>query len=123
MLSKSCPVNNLIPSLYANRVITDDDKKIMEIKPLEKDRVMYLLDEVLMRSLKSDYGKKYNGFLEVLQESDDPLAKELTKKLGELYYVPTFHILSCMCVFIVYSTSNPVLTLKENIHCICWHLM
>jgi len=42
----NCPVNKLLPSLYAKRVITLDDKKIMEAKPLAKNRMVYLLDDV-----------------------------------------------------------------------------
>ena len=77
------PVNKLLPSLYAKRVITLDDKKVMEAKPLEKDRMMYLLDDVLIRSLNIGYGSKYNGFLKVLEESDDDVLDDLTRTLGE----------------------------------------
>ena len=77
------PVNKLLPSLYAKRVITLDDKKIMEAKPLEKDRMNYLLDDVLIRSLNIGYGSKYNGFLKVLEESDDDVLDDLTRTLGE----------------------------------------
>jgi len=79
----NCPVNKLLSSLYAKGVITLDDKKIMEAKPLEKDRMVYLLDDVLIRSLKIGYGSKYNRFLKVLEESDDDLVNVLTKKLDE----------------------------------------
>ena len=79
----NCPVNKLLPSLYAKDVITLDDKKMMESKPLEKDRMVYLLDDVLIRSLRSDHGSKYNGFLKVLEESDDSSVTDLTRKLGE----------------------------------------
>ena len=77
------PVNKLLPSLYAKRVITLDDKTIMEAKPLEKDRMNYLLDDVLIRSLNIGYGSKYNGFLKVLEESDDDVLDDLTRTLGE----------------------------------------
>ncbi|XP_065901124.1 cyclic GMP-binding protein C-like isoform X2 [Dysidea avara] len=76
------PVNKLLPSLYAKRVITLDDKKIMEAKPLQKDRMMYLLDDVLIRSLNIGYGSKYNGFLKVLEESDDDVLDDLTRTLA-----------------------------------------
>jgi len=75
------PVNKLLPNLYAKQVITLDDKKIMESKPLEKDRMRYLLDDVLLCSLKSNVGLKYDSFVEVLEASDDALAKELFKKV------------------------------------------
>ena len=44
---------------------------------------MYLLDDVLIRSLNIGYGSKYNGFLKVLEESDDDVLDDLTRTLGE----------------------------------------
>ena len=79
----NCPVNILLPSLYSEDVITLDDKKRMESKPVEKDRMMYLLDDVLIRSLNMGFGKKYNGFLTALEESDDSSLIDLTRELGE----------------------------------------
>jgi len=80
----NCPVNKLLPSLYAKDVITLDDKKIMEAKLLEKDRMMYFLDDVLIRSLNMGFSGKYNRFLTVLEESDDSSVTGLIRKLGEL---------------------------------------
>ena len=81
----NCPVNKLLDCLFANGVITLDDKREMESKPLEKNRMKYLLDDVLI-SLKTDNGLKYNKFLEVLQGSDDCAIRELTRKLGQYIY-------------------------------------
>jgi len=82
----NCPVNKLLDCLFANGVITLDDKREMESKPLEKNRMKYLLDDVLI-SLKTDNGLKYNKFLEVLQGSDDCTIRELARKLGQYIYI------------------------------------
>ena len=83
----NCPVNQLLPSLYAKDVITHDDKKIMESKPLEKDRMMYLLDDVLIRSLNMGFGENYNRFIMVLEESDNSLVNELAGILVRIQYI------------------------------------
>jgi len=57
----NCPVNKLLPSLYNNTL----DDKMMEAKPLEKDRMVYLLDDVLICCFNIGYGSKYNGLLKV----------------------------------------------------------
>ena len=58
-----------------------DDKKIMESKPLEKDRMIYFLDDVIIRSLKIGVGSKYNRFLSALENCDDDDGR--TNELGE----------------------------------------
>jgi len=77
-------MDNLLPSLFAKQVITDHEKQIMEkTKPLDSDKMMYLLDYIIMPSLKVNVGIKYNGFLEVMKHSDDLLAQTVAKHLGK----------------------------------------
>ena len=93
-----CRVNKLLDHLFANSVITLDDKREMESKPLEKNRMRYLLDEVLF-SLRTGSGLKYNKFLEVLQDSDDYIFTELAKSLGQYnLYFKNFHAIAYIVV-------------------------
>ena len=93
-----CRVNKLLDHLFANSVITLDDKREMESKPLEKNRMTYLLDEVLI-SLRTGSGLKYNKFLEVLQDSDDYTFTELAKNLGQYnLYFKNFHAIAYIIV-------------------------
>ena len=91
----NCPVNKLLDCLFANGVITLDDKKLMESIPLEKNRMTYLLDDVL-KSLNTDIGLKYNKLLEVLEGSDDCTIRELTRKLGQ-YNFFSFNTFNNFC--------------------------
>ena len=76
------PVNALLPNLIAKKVITYDEQEIMEAKPVQKERMRYLLD-VITRSLRCNDGSKYNGFIKVLEESKDSTVNQLTRTLGE----------------------------------------
>jgi len=75
------PVNEVRPLLIKLNVVTSYDLKVMESKELEKEKVQYLLDNVIIRSLASDFLQQYNGFCEALQESESSLARKLAKDL------------------------------------------
>ena len=55
-------------------------------KPLDSDKMMYLLDYVIMPSLQVNLSVKYDGFLEVMKASGDVLAEELAKRLSKPVY-------------------------------------
>jgi len=77
------PINSILGELIAERVISLDDKKIMETMPLESDRVMYLLDNILLRSLSLGLMQKYTSFVKVLEcNGEDEVIKRLVKDLG-----------------------------------------
>ena len=46
-------------------------------------RMEFILD-LIIRSLDNNVVDLYNGFLEVLKESEDLVTRELAKKLGKL---------------------------------------
>jgi len=79
--------DNLLPNLFAKKIITDREKQIMEkTKPLDSDKMMYLLDYVIMPSLQVNLSVKYDGFVEVMKASGDALAEELAKRLSKPVY-------------------------------------
>ena len=77
------PVDNLLPSLFANKVVTFDQKVDIEKLPQEKEKMKFILD-LIISSLEKKIPVLYNGFFNVMKESDDPVVRELTKKLGKL---------------------------------------
>ena len=83
-------------SLYARDVITLRQKKQINSIPIESDKMEYLLDEVIIPSLLAGRIEKFRLFLEVMEQSDDPVIKSVGKDLGmfNLYTVlpPTFTI-------------------------------
>ena len=77
------PVDNLLPSLFANNVVTFDQKEYIEELLHKKERIKFILN-LMISSLERDIPALYNGFLKVMKESDDVVVLELTKKLGKL---------------------------------------
>ena len=73
----------MMGSLYSNNVITDGQRQIIDAK-IGEGKMMYLIVDILIPSLKLDHCKKYRGFLEAMEESDDSDLKNMAKKLGKL---------------------------------------
>ena len=80
------PVDTLLPALYANEVVTFDQKEEIEELPQKKKRMEFVLN-LIIRSLDIEIGGLYNGLLKVLKESEDVTARELARKLGKLIYL------------------------------------
>ena len=80
------PINSILGSLFSKNVITLNDKKLLETKPLESDRVTYVLDDVLLGSLSVNVMDKYINFVGVLkqrgEDDDDVVLQKLAKDLG-----------------------------------------
>jgi len=76
------PIDSMLGKLYAKGVITLDEKQRMEVKPLQRNKMVYLLDNVITPSLGNDVSKKFKGFIEVMEESDDPILTDMANILG-----------------------------------------
>ena len=80
------PINSILGSLFSKNVITLEDKKFLQTKPLESDRVTYVLDDVLLRSLSINVMDKYISFIGVLkqrgEDDDDIVLQKLATDLG-----------------------------------------
>ena len=73
----------MLCSLFAKDVITSEDKDtISQIKLLECDKMQYLLDRVIIPSLKAGIIEKFKLFLEVMEESEDLTTKTVGQRLG-----------------------------------------
>ena len=83
-------ITSIMGSLLAKGVITYDEKRLIETKPLESDRVTCLLDDVLYRSLLMGVMDKYITFVKVLEqkgeEEYDMVMEKLATNLGMLHY-------------------------------------
>ena len=77
------PVEHLLPSLYARGVVDSNQKKIAEAKLLDTEKMSYVLD-LIIDSLKAGIPVKYNHFLEVMRDSEDPVANKSVKALGKI---------------------------------------
>ena len=74
--------NEIRPLLRRHGVITSFDVENIDSKSLNSDKMHYLLEDVLIKSLKSDVQDKYDSFLKSLDESENSLAKTLAQCLS-----------------------------------------
>ena len=68
-------------SLYANEVITDDERTKIKSK-VGVEKMDYLIVDIIISSLKKNFSKKYKGFLEAMEDSDDTDLRDMAKMLG-----------------------------------------
>ena len=80
------PVDDLLPSLLSNKVVTFNQKVDIDELPQKKRKMKFILD-LIISSLEKKIPVLYNGFLKVMKESDDLVVLELTKKLGKLKHL------------------------------------
>lgn len=76
-------MDSLLPTLFANDVVTFDQKKEIEDISQRTKRIQFILDLVIS-SLKNDVATLYNGFLKAMEESENIGIRLLAKELGEL---------------------------------------
>ena len=69
--------------LFARDVITNDEKTIIDAKT-GREKMMFLITDIIIRSLKLNFCKKYKGFLEAMEKSDDSDLRSTAEKLGML---------------------------------------
>ena len=92
------PIESMIGKLFAKRVITLEEKERIDSKPIKRDKMMFLLDGVIIPSLLNNIGVKFKGFLEVMEESDDPVLTDMAKDLVCVYY---YYCLCYLCTVAV----------------------
>ena len=73
----------MMGSLFSKDVITNEERKLIGDK-VGEEKMMYLVVDVVMPSLRQNNYKKYKGFLEAMEESDDSDLKSMAEKLGKL---------------------------------------
>ena len=62
-------------------VVSDDQREQMNAMTLDKERAGYLLDTVIITSLKVDIQETFYNFLQVLEDDDNPVVKVVANDL------------------------------------------
>ena len=68
--------------LYTKGVITMEEKLKMDHFSLNIDKMQFLLDEIIVPSLQVGVIVKFQAFLNVMEQSHDPLLFNMAKKLS-----------------------------------------
>ena len=74
----------MLPRLYAKGVITRDEKKVSQTKSLESEKMMYLLDDIIIPSLEAGLTVKYERFLEVMEATENKTTMFIAQQLRML---------------------------------------
>ena len=72
--------------LYAEEVITDDQRKSIAIQ-VGRNKMEYLIVDIIIPSLKAKFSRKYKSFLKVMEENDDIDLRSAAEMLGRLINV------------------------------------
>ena len=73
--------NNMERSLYAYKVITADERKLIKNK-VGDEKMEYLLVDIIIPSLDQNFSKKYKHFLEAMEDSEDTDLQDTANMLG-----------------------------------------
>ena len=79
-------MTELMANLHVKDVITSRQKEIIQNIPLNTDQMEYLLDKIIIPDLEGGKVHKFKLFLEVLEESDNPVANSVGRRLGVLNF-------------------------------------
>ena len=81
----------MMGSLIAEDVITGKDRKIIDDK-VGQEKMIYLVLDIIIPSLKVGYCRKYKGFLKAMEQSDDIVLKYTADEFGEVTVICTLYI-------------------------------
>ena len=89
VLTDGMPANSLIPALFAKGVITPREQENMKAPQwTSTQNTVYLLNEIVIPSLKIGHLQKFENLLQAMEESEDltcqSLATELNSRLGRI---------------------------------------
>ena len=73
--------NAMMGSLFANNVITNQERCVIDAK-IGEEKVMYLIVDIIIPSLRGGFCGKFKGFLQAMKESDDNDLKRMAERLG-----------------------------------------
>ena len=75
-------ISSILTLLYSNGTITLDEKKEIDSKNSDKDKMTNFLDNILIPSLNNSFAQKYIGFLKALEEADDLAMNAMAMEVG-----------------------------------------
>ena len=73
----------MLGSLIAEDVVIDEQRKIIDGK-VGQEKMIYLIMDIIIPSLRLNNCKKYKGFLIAMEESDDTDLNSTAKNFGKL---------------------------------------
>ena len=76
------PIDSILSKLYVKGVITLREKETIETLPLKSNKMEYFLISIIIPSLTNNVIVKFERFLEVIEESGDPILINMVKNLG-----------------------------------------
>ena len=80
-LIEALPIDELIPSLYQESIITSELKDKIEAQQTHEERARVFLEEAIQRGLDVGYTKSFDQLIEVMSKSDNVTAQYLAQKL------------------------------------------
>ena len=72
----------ILSTLLSRDVITFDEKGMFATKALQREKMQYLIDDIIVPSLEVGLMEKFKNFLEVLESSDDITINAIGKQIG-----------------------------------------
>lgn len=71
----------ILPALLSKGVITFDEKPVFDTKQLQREKMEHLIDKIIVPSLQVGTIEKFNGLLEVMEDSDDTTINAVGKSI------------------------------------------
>jgi len=93
-LTSALPLDDMMPRLISQRVITIDDKQLIMAEPSDRKKIEYFLDNILIKQLTVGDTDNFNIFLKVLKQNAKGgfLAEELEKELVKARAPPELEV-------------------------------
>ena len=82
---------NMKTPLYSKKVITRDQRNLIDSK-VGREKMDYLIVDIIIPSLEVEFSKKYKLFLKVMEENDDTDLQNAAEMLGRLIIVISYII-------------------------------
>ena len=76
----------VVVGLYQRDVITSEEKEIIEGISLRSKKMEYIIDKIIIPSLKAEIIKKFKNFLEAMEDSEDTTVKDVGSRLGMMNF-------------------------------------
>ena len=72
----------ILPGLFCKSVITLREKQTIDVMRLNHDKMKHLIDNIILPRLEANTIKKFREFLEVMENNDDIMIKDIAQQIG-----------------------------------------
>ena len=80
---KFLPINIMLDKIYSKGIITFEEKQRIKANPVEIDRIVYIIDRIIIPSLKVNDDMKFRTFIEVMKKSGNSTLISMAAKLSK----------------------------------------